>query len=70
MNLATKTLTDYNLAELLSCVASRLLEDNRAVFVGTGLPMIATMLAQRTHAPHILLVFEAGGVGPSLHESR
>ena len=55
---------DYSLAELLACVASRLLEDNRAVFVGTGLPMIATMLAQRTHAPHILIIFEAGGVGP------
>jgi glutaconate CoA-transferase subunit B len=56
--------TEYNLAELLSCVASRMLEDNKTVFVGTGLPMIATMLAQRTHAPHILIIFEAGGVGP------
>ena len=55
---------EYNLAELLSCVASRLLQDNQSVFVGTGLPMIATMLAQRTHAPHILIVFEAGSVGP------
>jgi glutaconate CoA-transferase subunit B len=61
---STNTRSDYSMAELLCCVASRLLEDNRAVFVGTGLPMIATMLAQRTHAPHILLVFEAGGVGP------
>jgi glutaconate CoA-transferase subunit B len=56
--------TEYTLTELLTCVASRLLEDNRAVFVGTGLPMIAAMLAQRTHAPHILIIFEAGGVGP------
>jgi glutaconate CoA-transferase subunit B len=54
----------YSLSELLACAASRLLEDNRAVFVGTGLPMIAAMLAQRTHAPHLLIVFEAGGVGP------
>jgi glutaconate CoA-transferase subunit B len=58
--------THYTLAELLACVASRMLEDNRAVFVGTGLPMIATMLAQRTHAPHILIIFEAGGVGPQV----
>jgi acyl CoA:acetate/3-ketoacid CoA transferase beta subunit len=58
--------TEYTLAELLSCVAARMLEDNRAVFVGTGLPMIATMLAQRTHAPHILIIFEAGGVGPQV----
>jgi acyl CoA:acetate/3-ketoacid CoA transferase beta subunit len=47
-------------------VASRLLEDNRSVFVGTGLPMIAGMLAQRTHAPHLLIIFEAGGVGPQV----
>jgi glutaconate CoA-transferase subunit B len=57
---------NYNLSELLACVASRLLEDNRAVFVGTGLPMIATMLAQRTHAPNILIIFEAGGIGPQV----
>ena len=54
----------YTLSELLACVASRMIEDNRAVFVGTGLPMIATMLAQRTHAPNVLIIFEAGGVGP------
>ena len=57
---------DYTLSELLACVASRMLEDNKSVFVGTGLPMIATMLAQRTHAPNILIVFEAGGVGPKV----
>jgi acyl CoA:acetate/3-ketoacid CoA transferase beta subunit len=55
---------DYSLTELLCCAASRTLEDGRAVFVGTGLPLVATMLAQRTHAPHLLIVFEAGGVGP------
>jgi glutaconate CoA-transferase subunit B len=32
--------------------------------VGTGLPMIAGMLAQRTHAPNLLIIFEAGGIGP------
>jgi len=59
---------EYSLAELLSCVAARLLEDNRSVFVGTGLPMMAAMLAQRSHAPNLLLVFEAGGVGPHVPE--
>lgn len=58
--------TTYNLSELLACVASRLLEDHRAVFVGTGLLMISTMLAQRTHAPNILIIFEAGGIGPQV----
>jgi glutaconate CoA-transferase subunit B len=56
----------YNLAELLCCVASRLLENNRAVFVGTGMPMVSAMLAQRTHAPGVLIIFEAGGVGPQV----
>jgi len=41
-----------------------MLEDKKSVFVGTGLPMIASMLAQRTHAPGLLIVFEAGGMGP------
>jgi acyl CoA:acetate/3-ketoacid CoA transferase beta subunit len=54
----------YSLASLLACIASRMLEDGRSVFVGTGLPMIAGLLAQRTHAPRLLIVFEAGGVGP------
>jgi acyl CoA:acetate/3-ketoacid CoA transferase beta subunit len=54
----------YSSTELLACVASRLLEDRKSVFVGTGLPMIAAMLAHRTHAPGLLIVFEAGGIGP------
>jgi len=54
----------YSSTELLAAVASRILEDNKSVFVGTGLPMIAAMLAKRTHAPNLLLFFEAGGVGP------
>ena len=57
---------EYNATELMACVASRVLEDKRSVFVGTGLPLVASMLAQRLHAPELLLVFEAGGIGPKL----
>jgi acyl CoA:acetate/3-ketoacid CoA transferase beta subunit len=57
---------DYDPTELLAYVAARLLEDDKSVFVGTGLPMIAAMLAQRTHAPNLLIVFEAGGIGPQV----
>lgn len=57
---------NYSESELLACVAAGLLEDGKSVFVGTGLPMIATMLAQRTHAPNLLMIFEAGGVGPQV----
>ncbi len=58
--------TTYTSTELLACVAARLLEPGKSVFVGTGLPMIAAMLAQRTHAPGLLIIFEAGGIGPQV----
>lgn len=57
---------EYNQTELLACVASHILEDKKSVFVGTGLPIIASMLAQRTHAPDLLIIFEAGGIGPRM----
>ena len=53
----------YSENELLISVASKLLEDNTSALVGTGLPMLAGMLAQKTHAPGLLLIFEAGGIG-------
>jgi len=56
--------TTYTSTELLTSVASRLLQDKKSVLVGTGLPMIAALLAQRTHAPGLLIIFEAGGIGP------
>jgi glutaconate CoA-transferase subunit B len=59
---------DYNVMELMVCVASRELEDGASVGVGTGVPCAATMLAQKTHAPNLLIVFEAGGVAPLLPE--
>ncbi|MDD4858060.1 MAG: 3-oxoacid CoA-transferase [Candidatus Krumholzibacteria bacterium] len=54
----------YSENELLICVASKLLEDKTSALVGTGLPMLAGMLAQKTHAPGLLIIFEAGGIGP------
>ena len=60
------TATAYNPTELMACAASRILEDGKSVFVGTGLPIVASMLAQRTHAPNLLVVFEAGGIGPKI----
>lgn len=59
-------MADYTTNELLACTAARVLEDRKAVFVGTGLPMIAGLLAQRLHAPNMLIVFEAGGIGPQV----
>lgn len=56
---------NYNETELLVCNAARILEDNSTVMVGTGLPLLACMLAQRTHAPKLTPIFEAGGIGAS-----
>ncbi len=57
---------DYTPQEMIVVAGSHILENNKVVFVGTGLPMIATLLARRTHAPGIIPVFEAGSVGPTL----
>jgi glutaconate CoA-transferase subunit B len=57
---------DYTPQEMIVVAGARILEDKKVVFVGTGLPMIATLLARRTHAPGIIPVFEAGSVGPTL----
>jgi glutaconate CoA-transferase, subunit B len=58
----------YNMREFLAFTAAGILEDGKAAFVGTGLPMIAGMLAQKTHAPNLLMIFEAGSIGPQLPE--
>jgi glutaconate CoA-transferase subunit B len=56
----------YSAIELMICCAARALEDGRTVAVGTGVPCAAAMLAQRTHAPNLVVLFEAGGVAPQL----
>jgi len=58
----------HNLREFLAFTGAGVLEDGKSVFVGTGLPIIASMLAQRTHAPNLLVVFEGGGMGPQVPE--
>src|SRR5205809_7068356 len=56
----------FSAMELMICSAARELEDGKTVAVGTGLPCAAAMLAQRTHAPNLVVMFEAGGVAPQL----
>ena len=40
----------------------RQIADGDVVIVGTGLPLLAATLAQRTHAPCLTILFEAGGI--------
>jgi glutaconate CoA-transferase subunit B len=54
---------NYSSAELLTINAARLLRDGDVVFVGVGLPNLACNLARRTHAPHLLMIYEAGVIG-------
>ena len=57
---------DYNSMELMISVASRFLEDNTCISVGTGAPCAAAMLAQKLYSPNLLIIFEAGGIAPLL----
>jgi glutaconate CoA-transferase subunit B len=56
----------YNLMELMVCVASRQLENGRTAVIGTGMPLAAAMLAQKTTAPSLIILFEAGSAAPEL----
>ena len=56
-------MADYTSPELLTINAARLLRDGDTVFVGVGLPNLACNLALRTHAPHLLMIYEAGVIG-------
>lgn len=56
-------MTTYTSSELMTINAARLLRDGDSVFVGVGLPNLACNLAQRTHAPNLLMIYEAGVIG-------
>jgi glutaconate CoA-transferase, subunit B len=43
--------------------AARQLADREVCFVGIGLPSTVANLARRTHAPHLVLVYESGTIG-------
>lgn len=68
MSIDTNVNNKYNVREFIAFTGAKILEDKTTVFVGTGLPMISAILAQKTHAPQLLIIFEAGGVGPILPE--
>ena len=57
------TINTYSSAELLTINSARLLRDGDVVFVGVGLPNLACNLARRTHAPDLVMIYEAGVIG-------
>lgn len=54
----------FSTQELYVIEASRYIEDHEIVFAGTGLPLICTLFAQKTHAPHLCYVVETGPIAP------
>ena len=55
--------SEYTSSELMTINAARLLRDGDVVFVGAGLPNLACNLARRTHAPNLVMIYEAGVIG-------
>lgn len=56
----------YTTMELQAVASAREVPEGAFVFAGTGLPLLASMLAQYTSAPNMTLIMEAGIVGPRL----
>src|SRR5437868_13691463 len=52
----------YTLGELMVAAAAREIKDGEVVFVGMRLPLIAFVVAKRTHAPNAIGLFENGVV--------
>jgi glutaconate CoA-transferase subunit B len=59
----TSSTETFSQSEMMIVAAARELAGQRVCFVGVGLPNIAVNLAQRTVAPDLELVYEAGVFG-------
>ncbi len=53
---------NYKPIDLLAVAAAREINDGDVVFAGTGLPMLAIALAQKTNAPTATCIYEAGSI--------
>ena len=54
------TAVGYTMSELMVAAAAREIRDGEVVFVGMRLPLIAFVVAKRTHAPNAVGLFENG----------
>lgn len=59
--------TDVDVADLMTVCLARCLKDGERAFHGVAspLPMVAILLAKRTHAPHLVYLNTGGGVDPA-----
>jgi glutaconate CoA-transferase subunit B len=58
----SRELRPYTMKELMVAAAAREIRDHEVVFVGMRLPLIAFVVAKRTHAPNAVGLFENGVV--------
>ena len=54
--------TDFTLQELMAVAAAREIRDGERVIIGTGLPLLGAFLAQKTHAPNMVAIYESGAI--------
>lgn len=54
----------YTRMEQMIIAAAKMLENGKIVFVGTGMPLLAAMVAKALYSPKLVLLFEAGGIDP------
>ena len=60
MNDKSNSTSEYNLSQLMVTAAAREIADGEVVFVGMRLPLLGFLLAQNTHAPGAIGVYELG----------
>jgi glutaconate CoA-transferase subunit B len=58
------TESNYTPSELMAVAGARELQDRQVVAVGLGLPVVASFLAKKTHAPNMTMLFELGVIDP------
>jgi glutaconate CoA-transferase subunit B len=61
---------DYSAAELMTIMASRRLRGGTSVFAGVGLPLLASVMARKTHTPRLMIVVEGGVFDPEMLPGR
>jgi glutaconate CoA-transferase subunit B len=59
---------EFDTLELMAICGSRQIKNGDVVFIGTGLPLIAAMLAKKTHASGAKIVYEAGFIDSNAKE--
>ncbi|KLU60092.1 glutaconate CoA-transferase subunit B [Peptococcaceae bacterium CEB3] len=53
-------MSNYSRLEMMAIAGARLINDGEVILVGTGLPLVSTLLAKHSHAPETVILMEAG----------